>query len=268
MVNMNRQVDKNMPVVILAGGLGTRLREETEFVPKPMVKIGGYPILWHIMKLYSHFGFNNFIVCTGYKGEVIQDYFLNFHARNSTFTVNLGHSNKITFYDKHHLSWKITVVNTGELTTTGGRIAQVKDFIETKQFLCTYGDGLSNININNLIDFHNKKDKIATLTSIRPESRFGTLQIDDSSEVLNFEEKPMQEYWINGGFFVFEKKIFEYLDLNSSLEQHVLKKLATNNELNAFKHTDFWQPMDTFREFEYLNKLWSNNKAPWVVWDE
>jgi glucose-1-phosphate cytidylyltransferase len=262
------KIDREIPVVILAGGLGTRLREETEFVPKPMVKIGKYPIIWHIMKSYSHYGFNNFIVCTGYKGEVIQDYFLNFYARNSTFTVNLGNRNEITFYNQNFLSWKITVVNTGEQTPTGGRLMQIKDFIEKNQFMCTYGDGLSNVNIDKLLYFHNKKSKLGTLTSVRPESRFGTLVLDDNESVVSFQEKPIQDVWINGGFFVFEKKIFEYLKIDTSLEQDVLKKLAISNELNAFKHTDFWQPMDTFREFEYLNKLWHNKTAPWAVWSE
>lgn len=262
------QIDKNMPVVILAGGAGTRLREETEFIPKPMVKIGEYPIIWHIMKHYSFYGFNNFIVCTGYKGEVLQDYFLNFYARNSNFTIDLGKDNKTIFINKNLLSWKITVVRTGEETPTGGRLAQIKDFIETDQFMCTYGDGLSNVNINKLLEFHYEKAKIATLTSIQPESRFGTLLFSEDDTVIKFQEKPIQDTWINGGFFVFEKTIFDYLNVNSSLEIDTLRNLSISNELNAFKHTDFWQPMDTYREFEYLNELWKNNKAPWVVWDE
>ena len=259
---------KNIPVVILAGGLGTRLREETEYKPKPMVEVGYHPILWHIMKTYSSYGFNNFYICAGYKKETIQDYFLNFNARSTPFSVKLNEPGSIKYHDqKNSEPWNVTVVDTGELTNTGGRIWQLKEFIGKQRFFCTYGDGLSDVNISKLLDFHIQNQKTATLTAVKPQSRFGILDINKSGTVEKFSEKPEGDTWINGGYFVFEPEIFNKLSENTILEREPLENLVVENELTAFKHTGFWQPMDTFREFKLLNEMWETNKAPWKVWE-
>ena len=257
-----------IPVVILAGGLGTRLREETEYRPKPMVEIGSNPILWHIMKIYSSYGFNTFYICAGYKKAIIQDYFLNFSARNDNFSIKLDTPSSLKFHESKKIDpWNVTVVDTGELTNTGGRLLQLKKLIGDQRFFCTYGDGLSNVNIKDLLSFHMEKKQIATLTAVKPESRFGILKIDNSELVENFSEKPEGDSWINGGYFVFEPEIFNELSENSTLEHEPLQNLASNKRLAAFKHHGFWQPMDTYREFNLLNNLWNQNKAAWKVWE-
>jgi glucose-1-phosphate cytidylyltransferase len=253
-----------MPAVILAGGLGTRIREETEFKPKPMVEIGGRPVLWHIMKHLSSYGVQRFVICVGYKGDVIRDYFLNYRSRNNDFTVSLGSKNEFTFHSDHEESnWSVTVAETGATTNTGGRVLQVEKYITGEKFLCTYGDGLSDININELESFHDLKNRIATVTAVRPLSRFGVMDLDASDNVTSFKEKPQAEGWINGGFFIFKPQIFDYLKPEIVLENEPLQVLSANNQLSAFKHEGFWQPMDTFRESKMLNDLWDARQAPW-----
>jgi glucose-1-phosphate cytidylyltransferase len=256
-----------LKAVILAGGLGTRLREETEYRPKPMVEIGEKPILWHIMKNLSSNGFHDFILCLGYKGEQIKDFFLNYDVRLNDSMITIGKNNTVKQINKlDQENWKVTLANTGLHTMTGGRIFKVRDYVQGETFLCTYGDGLANINITKLLEFHKSHGKIATVTAVQPTSRFGTLEIDTSKQVKNFSEKPKSEQWINGGFFVFEPRIFEYLNSESTLEKEPLENLAKNNELMAFQHTGFWQPMDTYRETQELNDMWNENIAPWKTW--
>lgn len=254
-----------MKTVILAGGLGTRLREETEFKPKPMVEIGEKPVLWHIMKNYASFGFKDFIVCTGYKGEVIQDYFVNYQFRNGDIDIDFAQKNFRSGLDIEDLDWKLSIRKTGQLTNTGGRVFRIRESISST-FLCTYGDGLSDVNIDKLLKFHFESGRIATLTAVNPASRFGVLSLGKNSGVEIFEEKPPSDQWINGGFFVFEPRIFDYMDENCILESDVLSQLASEGQLGAFKHSGFWRPMDTYREFKELNDLWENNKAPWKTW--
>ena len=257
-----------LPAVILAGGLGTRIREETEFKPKPMVEIGGKPVLWHIMKHLSAYGINRFIICVGYKGDYIRDYFLNYRARNNDFTISLGESQDLVFHSLHEESnWSVTIAETGPLTNTGGRVFAVKKYIEGENFLCTYGDGLSDIDISRLVEFHAESKTIATVTAVRPLSRFGILDVNSSNNVESFKEKPQAEGWINGGFFIFEPKIFDYLAPDVTLENEPLRKLTEQRQLSAYKHEGFWQPMDTFRESKLLNDLWDSGKAPWRMGD-
>jgi glucose-1-phosphate cytidylyltransferase len=257
---------QDIPVVILCGGMGTRLREETEYKPKPMVEIGGKPILWHIMKIYAHYGFNEFILCLGYKGNVIKEYFLNYDLMCNDCTVQLGKDSRIVSKNTHaEQNFKITLVDTGLHTMTGGRIKRIQQFINTDTFMVTYGDGLANINIAELIKFHHSHRKIATLTATRPPSRFGILELAHNSQVSRFREKVGTE-WINGGFFVFGRKIFDYLEQDSTLEQAPLEKLAETGQLMAYRHEGFWIGMDTYREYEMLNQMWDAEKAPWKVW--
>lgn len=252
--------------VILAGGLGTRLREETEFRPKPMVEIGGKPILWHIMKNLHQQGISNFIICLGYKGEKIKEYFYNYKILNGDICIDYD-SNKVKVERFGKLeNWQVTLVETGLETMTGGRLNKIKHLIDDSQFLCTYGDGVADIDLDKLSEFHTTSKTIATLTAVRPTSRFGALKIDNGGRVLEFNEKPQIDEWVNGGFFVFENEIFEYLDDQSVLEKQPLTKLCENNQLSAYKHYGFWQPMDTFRETQELNRLLSENNAPWVNW--
>lgn len=255
-----------MKTVILAGGLGTRLREETEFKPKPMVPIGDKPIIWHIMQTYSKFDFKDFIICAGYKGEIISEYFYNFVPNNYDFNVEIGINNKIqTFGQINELGWKVTVAKTGSYTNTGGRIHKVKKYLNNETFMCTYGDGVANINITDLLKFHKSHGKIATLSAVNPVSRFGVLETGDNFEVLSFEEKPISEGRINAGYFVFEPEIFNYIGENSVLESEVLARLALDKQLIMYEHDGFWQAMDTYREALLLNDLWKNDKAPWKV---
>ena len=257
-----------LPAVILAGGLGTRIREETEFKPKPMVEIGGKPVLWHIMKHLSAYGVNRFVICVGYKGDYIRDYFLNYRARNNDFTISLGKSQDLVFHSIHEESnWSVTIAETGPLTNTGGRVFAIKNYLEGENFLCTYGDGLSDIDISGLINFHKESKTIATVTAVRPLSRFGIMEINSFNNVESFKEKPQAEGWINGGFFIFEPRIFDYLAPNVILENEPLRKLTDERQLSAYKHEGFWQPMDTFRESKMLNDLWDSGKAPWRIGD-
>jgi len=254
----------NLKVVILAGGKGTRLREETAFMPKPLIEIGGKPILWHIMKIYSHFGYNDFIICLGYKGNKIKEYFLNYSKFISDFTLNLKSGN-IKFHNKDIEDWNITFVNTGDETNTGGRIKLIEPYISENTFMATYGDGVANINITKLIDCHLKSNKIATLTGLHPLSKYGLLEIDEQGTVTYFKEKPPLKEWVSGGFFVFNKKIFDYLDYNSVLEKEPFEKLVKDKELNVYRHDGFWGSMDTYKDVEYLNYLWEKEKK-WKVW--
>ena len=256
-----------IPALILAGGLGTRLREETEFKPKPMVEVGGRPILWHIMKNLAQQGVSNFTIATGYKGDVIKDYFLNYHARNNDFTISLGNQSTIKYFSSHEESdWQVTIANTGELTSTGGRVHRSAKYLGSESFLCTYGDGLADIDIPKLLAFHSAHGKIATVTTVKPLSRFGLMEVDESGSVLQFREKPVMDGWVNAGFFVFEPTIMNYLSDDSTLELDPLMKLAADGQLAAYRHQGFWQPMDTLRESTFLNSLWSRGEAPWKNW--
>lgn len=264
------EVPKNlqsMPVVILAGGMGTRLREETEFRPKPMVEIGDRPILWHIMKYFSSFGFTDFIICLGYKGDSIRDYFLNYHTRNITLSLNLGSHTPATFMDTHSEdSWQVTLVDTGKESLTGERLQRVREFIGDRTFMCTYGDGLANIDLNQLVAFHRSHSGIATLTAVHPTSRFGVVDIAEDGQIEEFHEKPIVDDWINGGYFVLEPSIFDYVVDGGAFEEKPLRDLAASQNLFAYRHERFWQTMDTYREYLQLNEIWSGGQAPWKVW--
>ena len=258
-----------MKVVILCGGLGTRLREETEFRPKPMVNIGTYPILWHIMKIYSYYKHNDFILSLGYKGDMIKEYFHHYEFMNNDVTLELGHPDKFCIHrSNQEENWKITMVDTGQKALKGARLKKVEKYITDDKFMMTYGDGVANIDINALLDFHNHHGKLATVTGINSASRFGELKIKGNSVEI-FNEKPeMSSGLLNGGFFVFNKGIFDYLstDDNCDLEIGSLEKLASEGELMVYRHTGLWACMDTLRDMDYLNKLWNENKAFWKVW--
>jgi glucose-1-phosphate cytidylyltransferase len=253
-----------MKFVILAGGYGTRMGEETEFKPKPMVEIGGKPILWHIMKNASEQGFDDFIICLGYKGEVIREYFEGFSNKNDLNTF----SNQQNLNDKLNVdeNWRITLADTGVDSMTGDRLLKIAPLTNKQDFLCTYGDGLSDVSINNLIKFHKEKNKIATVTASRIRSRFGCLEINAESEVTSFMEKPLMDNWVNSGYFVFKTQIFNYLKDGGPLELEPLDKLAKDSNLSAYKHNGFWQPIDTIREVQELNASWNTGVAPWKNW--
>jgi len=254
---------KPIKVVILCGGRGTRLVEETEYRPKPMVRVGPRPILTHIMDIYSGYGFKDFILTLGYKGEVIKDYFLNFDYYTNDFTIDLEEGKVITPHTRRHPDWRITLADTGEETLTGGRIKRIEQYIENDTFMMTYGDGVSDIDISALLAYHREKGKIATVTGVRPMTRFGELEIEDGL-VKEFREKPqVQTGLINGGFFVFEKGVFDYLSEDGSLEKEPLENLARDGQLAIFPHEGFWHCMDTYRDMENLNKLWASGVAPW-----
>jgi len=256
-----------MKVVLLAGGLGTRMREETEFRPKPMVEVGGRPVLWHIMKGFAHHGLNEFIVCTGYKSDVIKDYFLNYEARNNDVTITLGKSHEIEFHGAHEEStWKVTIAFTGDSTMTGGRVKRVEKYLDGAPFLCTYGDGLADVDITALLASHRAAGKLATVTTVQPLSRFGVMDVSGDGVVEHFREKPQVEGWVNAGFFVFEPEVMGYLDDDCVLEEEPLARLAADRQLVAYRHSGFWQPMDTYRESQMLNHLWDDGVAPWKVW--
>ena len=254
-----------MKAVILAGGYGTRLEEETVVKPKPMIEIGGRPIIWHIMKTYSHYGITDFIICLGYKGYMIKEYFANYFIHSSDLTIDIQ-NNKVDIHSVHSEPWKITLVDTGEKSMTGGRIKRIEKYVDDT-FLMTYGDGVADIDITKLIDFHKKNNTIATLTAVQPQGRFGTLEIKDT-KITKFVEKPSGDNsWINGGYFVFEKSFFDYLDGdNTILEKTPLETLSKINQLGVFKHDGFWHPMDTMRDKNYLNNLWETNPL-WKKWN-
>ena len=256
-----------MKAVLLAGGLGTRLREETEYRPKPMVEVGGRPIIWHIMKGFAHHGISDFVVCTGYRSEVIKDFFLNYEGRTHDFTVRLGQPAEVTYHSTHDESgWQVTVADTGQTTMTGGRVKRIQDHIGDERFMVTYGDGLADVDIPALLDFHESHGRLATVTTIRPLSRFGVMDMTEDGAVEQFREKPLTDGYVNGGFFVFEPGVFDYLDDECVLEQAPLEALAKDGQLMAFRHEGFWQPMDTYREFTMLNEMWDRDEAPWKVW--
>lgn len=255
-----------MKVVVLAGGYGTRLSEETIVKPKPMVEIGGYPILWHIMNIYAASGFKDFVIAVGYKGEMIKEYFLNFHPHTSDLTVNLT-TGIVKYHNSKAPDWTVTAVDTGVKTDTGGRIKRLKPWLDNETFMMTYGDGVGNIDPRKLLDFHRAHGRLATVTAVRPPSRFGSL-ILERDQVVAFQEKPQTEGgWINGGFFVLDPKVFDYIGGDSAVwESEPLTRLAKDNQLMAFKHEGFWHPMDTVREKTLLESLWDSGKAPWKVW--
>jgi glucose-1-phosphate cytidylyltransferase len=258
-----------MKVVIFAGGLGTRLSEETDLRPKPMVEIGGKPILWHIMKIYSHYGFNDFIICLGYKGYYIKEYFMHYYMHNSDMTIELA-NNKIDVHYTNSESFKVTLVDTGLETKTAGRLKRIKQYIGDEDFLLTYGDGVSDINITELIAFHKLHNKIATVTAVQPEARFGGMELDQNSNVTNFREKPRGDgKWINAGFFVLKPEVFNYLPEHADpimWEDEPMERLTKNNELVAFKHSGFWKCMDALRDKMELEDLWKSDSAQWKVW--
>ena len=258
-----------MKVVILCGGLGTRLREETEFRPKPMVRIGGKPILWHIMKIYAHFGFKEFILCLGYKGEMIKEYFYNYEILNNDFTIELGEHKKVEIPCCHDESgWKITLADTGDKALKGARLKRIEKYIDEDEFVMTYGDGLANIDINKLVEFHKNHGKMATVTGVNPASQFGQLKVD-GNQVEKFREKQeTRKNVISGGFFVLNMEIFNFLsdDDQCDFETGPLEMIAQNGQLMVFKHDGFWACMDNIRDMEYLNEIWSENKAEWKIW--
>ena len=257
-----------MKVVILAGGYGTRLSEETHLKPKPMVHIGNKPILWHIMKIYSFYGFNEFIICCGYKGYIIKEYFSNYFMHNSDVTFSLI-NNEMRIHRSEVDPWKVSLIDTGENTYTGGRIKRIYDYLKKDKYFClTYGDGLSDVNIKKVVKYHNEMGKQATLTAVRPQARFGAVNINKSGIVNSFQEKPSnQKNWINGGFFVLSPSVINRIENDTTVwEEAPLNGLANDNELVAYKHEGFWQPMDTIREKKLLNNLWDSKKAPWKVW--
>jgi len=255
-------------VVILAGGLGTRLAEETEVRPKPMIEVGGHPILWHIMKHYAHHGFKEFFVALGYKGEAIKRYFMDYYSLNGSISFDLA-SGEIKRQDQECEDWIVHLKNTGLRTNTGGRVLRLRPWLEGSTFMVTYGDGVSNVDLQELLKFHRSHGRIGTVTAVRPPARFGGLIFDNRSMVTAFTEKPqIGEGWINGGFLVFEPGVFDYLeDDQSSLESDALESLAANNQLAAYPHTDFWQCMDTLRDKQFLEREWQSDRASWKVWD-
>lgn len=255
-----------MKVVLLAGGLGTRLSEETDVKPKPMVEIGGHPIIWHIMNIYAAAGFNDFVIALGYKGEVIKEYFLNFYPHNNDLTVHLA-TGQVTYHHNKAPDWNVTLVDTGLKAETGGRIKRLKSWVGRDTFMLTYGDGVGNVDLKALLAFHKAHGKLATVTAVRPPARFGNMIFEDG-RVLEFKEKPQTEGgWINGGFFVLEPGVFDYVGGDAMpWESGPLPKLAGDGQLMVFKHESFWQPMDTLREKQLLQSLWDSGRAPWKVW--
>jgi len=260
-----------MKAVLLAGGFGTRISEESGIRPKPMVEVGGKPILWHIMKIYSHYGINDFIICCGYKGTMIKEYFSNYFMFNSDVTFDMK-NNSMKVHKMNAEPWTVTLVDTGESSMTGGRLKRVKEFIGDETFCLTYGDGVSDVNINDLIMHHKNQGVLATLTSVRQHGRFGVFNLHpNESKIKYFKEKPQGDgddtAWINGGFFVLEPKVIDYIDGDTTVfEKGPLEKLAADEQLCAFRHTGFWQPMDTLRDKNYLEDLWNSENPPWKVW--
>jgi glucose-1-phosphate cytidylyltransferase len=254
-------------IVILAGGLGTRLSEETEMKPKPLVEVGGHPIIWHIMKIYAAAGFNDFVICCGYKGHLIKNYFVNYFTENYDITVHLD-ENRVEFHGDPSERWSVTLVDTGLHTMTGGRIKRITPYVNDETFCVTYGDGVTDLDIRRVVDHHRRNGRKATVTAVPSPGRFGILEMDEGGGVRRFREKPENEVgWINGGFFVLEPTIFDYIEGDETMwERTPLERLAADGELSAFRHTGFWQPMDTLRDKRELERLWSTNAAPWKTW--
>lgn len=259
-----------MKVIILCGGQGTRLREETEYRPKPLVDVGGRPILWHIMKQYAYYGYQNFVLCLGYRGNMIKEYFLNYEAMNSDFTINLGKNNRTTYHDAHlEQDYQVTLADTGQETMTGARVKRVQRYVDEDTFMVTYGDGLSDVNIPALLAYHESHGRLATVTSVQPYSRFGVLNLNETNHVTSFTEKPRSDNWASAGYFVFNRRVFDYLSVEPAcvLEREPLEQLARDGELMSYRHTGFFFAMDTYREYLHLNELWAKGNAPWKIWE-
>ncbi|MBM3251240.1 MAG: glucose-1-phosphate cytidylyltransferase [Candidatus Omnitrophica bacterium] len=258
-----------MKVVILAGGRGTRISEETEAMPKPMVEIGGKPILWHIMKIYSHYGFNEFIICLGYKGYLIKEYFSHYFLHMSDITIDMS-NNKVDIHSSSSEPWKVTLIDTGIETNTGGRLKRIEKYVGKQTFFMTYGDGVGNIDITNLLKFHKKNKVAVTVTAAQPTGRFGSMNIGEDARVISFQEKPKgDKSWVNAGFFVLEPEIFKYIkDDNIFWEREPMEKLSKSGQVISFKHNDFWRPMDTLRDKNELEQLWRSGQAPWQLWSK
>jgi glucose-1-phosphate cytidylyltransferase len=258
----------HVKVIILCGGLGTRLREETEFRPKPLVMIGQRPILWHIMKLYAYHGFSEFILALGYRGDMIKEYFLNYEAMNNDFTIGLGCRNRLDYHDAHgEQDFLVTLAETGLESMTGGRVLRARRYIEGNTFMVTYGDGVADVDIGRLLRFHREHGKLATVTAVQPTSRFGILDLD-GDRVRNFAEKPKLQGWSSAGFFVFERGVLDYISGDDCiLEREPLERLALEGELMVYRHGGFFYAMDTYREYEALNTMWAGGEAPWKVWE-
>lgn len=258
-----------MKAVIFAGGFGSRLSEATDIIPKPMVEIGGKPILWHIMKIYSHYGINDFIICCGYKQYIIKEYFANYFRHNCDMTVDLS-NNSVKILDNHSEKWRVTMVDTGLNTMTGGRLKRVQKYVGKERFLLTYGDGVADVNVAETIKYHESKGGILTMTSYQPTGKFGAVKIDSNNKIVSFREKPSDdEKWINTGFFVCEPEVFSYLPSNDDtciFEKEPLISIARSGKMYAYKHTGFWHPMDTLKDNRDLNDMWNTDKAPWKIW--
>jgi glucose-1-phosphate cytidylyltransferase len=260
-----------MQVVILCGGKGTRLREQTESIPKPLIEIGGKPVLWHIMKIYSHYGFNDFILCLGYLGHRIREFFLNYSRwQNSDLLLRVGDRGEGRYQRLSHSSeqWRVLLAETGEETNTGGRIKRVEPYIKGETFMVTYADGLANIDLRDLLKYHRSKGKVGTVTVLNPVSNYGILEFERSGTIVQFKEKPKLEVWINGGFFVFQRKVFDYIGGDSVLEREPFEGLVKDRQLVAYPHKAFWASMDTYKDAEELNRRWNNGEAPWKVWTD
>lgn len=256
-----------MQAVILCGGKGTRMREETEYRPKPLVMVGGKPLLWHIMKLYSHYGINDFVLCVGYKGDMIKQYFMEMYWRNNDFTVHINGNKQIEYHTREKENWNITIVDTGLETLTGGRLKQVEKYINNNEFMFTYGDGLSNVNLDELYKYHNSKGRVATLTGVHPVSTFGLMEVEDGI-VKAFREKPSLKDMVNGGYMVLKKDIFKYLpEYDCMFEQEPLINLASDSQLAVYEHNGFWKAVDTFKDVETVNKLWDKGEGIWKIWE-
>lgn len=256
-----------MKTVILCGGRGTRMREETEFRPKPLVEVGDKPMIWHIMKLYSYYGCNDFILCVGYKGHMIKQYFMEMYWRNNDFTLSTSGEDPVKYHTKNNENWKVTIVDTGLDTLTGGRIKRIQNYVDGEEFMLTYGDGLSNVNIHELLAFHRVKGKVATLTGVHPISPFGVMDVQNEI-VTSFREKPVLEDMVNGGYMVLNKKVFDYIpEEDCSFEQEPLKRLAADAELAVYRHNDFWTAVDTYKDVEKVNQLWKREESAWKLWN-
>lgn len=258
-----------MKVVILAGGLGTRLSEETTVKPKPMVEIGSEPIMWHIMKIYSSQGFNDFIICAGYKQNMIKDYFVSYLRNHVDIEVNLK-NNAVTSLNDHRENWDVKIIDTGLNTMTGGRIKKIQKYVEGETFMLTYGDGLADINLDALLKAHKISGAYVTVTAVQPSGRFGSLKIDKSGKVTKFQEKPPGDgFWVNGGYYVMEPEIFDFIDDDKTVwENNPMSKLSLLGKLNSYKHYEFWRPMDTMTDKRQLEELWNSEKAPWKIWED